>query len=226
VFAEILPDGFESVEVKGDDPAAVLLEDEAAALGAVAPGRRRQFTLGRACARKALAALGLPPGPILVGSCREPLWPPAAVGSITHCPGYAAAAVARRVDAASVGIDVEVNQPLPEGVLDHVVRPDERVWMERAEAGGRGVCWDRLLFSAKESVYKAWFPLTHRWLGFEGAIVTLGPRPGTLEARLLTPGCRVADRAVSRVTGRYLVGDGFVFTAMTIPWAVQPGPPG
>ena len=46
------------------------------------------------------------------------------------------------------------------------------------------MCWDRLLFSAKESVYKAWFPLTGRWLGFEDADVTITP-DGTFTARLL-----------------------------------------
>jgi 4'-phosphopantetheinyl transferase EntD len=218
VFAKILPGGFASVEVAGDDLAAALLEEEAAALGSVTAGRRSQFASGRTCARQALAALGLPPVPILVGVRRQPLWPSEAVGSITHCPGYVAAAVARRADVASVGIDVEVHEPLPGTVLDHIARPEERAWMERAEADGQSVCWDRLLFSAKESIYKAWFPLTHRWLGFEEAVVTLGPRPGTLEARLLQPG-RVAGRAMWGLTGRYLAGDGFVFTAMTVPRA-------
>ena len=32
--------------------------------------------------------------------------------------------------------------------------------------------WDRILFCAKEATYKAWFPLTHRWLGFEDAHIT------------------------------------------------------
>ena len=32
-----------------------------------------------------------------------------------------------------------------------------------------GLHWDRILFCAKEATYKAWFPLTHRWLGFEDA---------------------------------------------------------
>ncbi len=42
-----------------------------------------------------------------------------------------------------------------------------------------GPSWDRLLFSAKESVYKAWFPLTGRWLGFEEAAITINPADGT-----------------------------------------------
>src|SRR5262249_33599292 len=61
--------------------------------------------------------------------------------------------------------------------------------------------WDRLLFSAKESVYKAWFPLARRWLGFEEADVTLDPA-GRFTARLLVPG------PVSGFTGRWTVHNG------------------
>jgi 4'-phosphopantetheinyl transferase EntD len=36
-----------------------------------------------------------------------------------------------------------------------------------------GVCWDRMLFSAKKSVYKAWFLLAWRWLGFKEASIDI-----------------------------------------------------
>jgi 4'-phosphopantetheinyl transferase EntD len=51
-----------------------------------------------------------------------------------------------------------------------------------------GVHWDRLLFSAKESVYKAWFPLAKRWLGFEEAVVTVDASTETFVAQLLVSG--------------------------------------
>ena len=61
-----------------------------------------------------------------------------------------------------------------------------------------GVSWDRLLFSAKESVYKAWFPLTSRWLNFSAGLADRGPAARTFAARLLvsatTPGRAAADR--------------------------------
>ncbi|MEZ4403239.1 MAG: 4'-phosphopantetheinyl transferase superfamily protein [Kofleriaceae bacterium] len=157
---------------------------EAAAIAGAAPGRVAEFARGRDCARAALAALGLAPGAIGRASSRAPVWPAGVVGSITHCPGYTAAAVARAPVVTSVGIDAEPNQPLPEGVLATVATTAERA----ALAGlPPGVAWDRLLFAAKESVYKAWWPLTGRWLGFEDATVTISAA-GTFAARVTVAG--------------------------------------
>jgi 4'-phosphopantetheinyl transferase EntD len=75
------------------------------------------------------------------------------------------------------------------------------------------VCRDRLLFSAKESVYKAWFPLTGRWLGFEDADVTITP-DGTFTARVLAeppPPCTAS------FTGRWLASGGLILTAIAVP---------
>ncbi len=58
----------------------LLLPEEAAALGMVAEGPRREFTAARSCAHRALAELGVPVTAILVGPSREPLWPVGVVG--------------------------------------------------------------------------------------------------------------------------------------------------
>jgi len=244
LIAGILPPGVASTEVRGESPdpmdgrAEGLFPAEQSALGRVAACRRRDFTVARACARRALDQLGLPPAAILPGPRREPCWPGGVVGSITHCPGYRAAAVARWAELASVGIDAEVAEALPDGVLDKVTLPEERAWMRVLP--GSGVAWDRVVFSAKESVYKAWFPLAGRWLGFEDAVVTvdhvrpleggldsirpleggLGGRPvaGTFEARLLVDGPEVGGEPLSHLAGRFRVGDGLILTAVAVPW--------
>ena len=82
--------------------------------------------------------------------------------------------------------------------------------------------WDRLLFSAKESVYKAWFPLARRWLGFEDARLSFDPGPdparGGFTARLLVEDLpSVAGRPVTTLTGRYAVADGLLATAIALP---------
>src|SRR5208283_6057556 len=69
--------------------------------------RVADFATGRRCARSALLKLGLTPESILVGPYREPVWPEGIVGSITHCPGFYAAALAHRRDLRSIGIDAE-----------------------------------------------------------------------------------------------------------------------
>jgi len=180
--------------------------------------RRAEFTTVRTCARIALGRLGLPPAPLLSGPKREPLWPAGVVGSITHCDGYRAAAVARASEVAAIGIDAEPHDPLPAGILDRVTLPAERAHLADLPSG---VHWDRLLFSAKESVYKTWFPLTRRWLGFEEAALLLapGPRPerGTFTADLLvdTPPV-VGGRPVRTLRGRYAVSGGLLGTAITL----------
>lgn len=78
---------------------------------------------------------------------------------MTHCRGYRAAAVAHAAGVLSLGVDAEPHERLPEGVLDLVSIPVER--QEIAALPGRGdLHWDRILFSAKETTYKTWFPLT------------------------------------------------------------------
>ena len=85
-------------------------------------------------------------------------------------------------------MDAEPHDTLPDGVLEAVASGGEQARLAALTAAGPGVCWDRLLFSAKESVYKAWFPLTRRWLGFEEACVDFDPASGSFTARLLVDG--------------------------------------
>src|SRR5207244_1674248 len=144
----------------------------------------------------------------------EPLWPDGVVGSITHCNGYRACAVGQAEDIASVGIDAEVHEPLPDGILESVSSPLERTRL----AGTNGdTCMDRVPFSAKESVYKAWFPLTGKWLGFEDVDMTVDPGAGTFRARLLVEGPIVDGQRLTDFRGRWRVNDGVVLTAVVVP---------
>src|SRR6202011_411228 len=142
---------------------------------------------GRACARTALARLGGPEAAIPRDRDGAPGRPRGFVGSITHCAGYRASAVARLTDLRAIGVDAEPHAALPAGLLSVIATPDERSALGALSARRAGTCWDRLLFSAKESVFKAWFPLAGRWLGFGDAVITIDPEAGTFEAALLVP---------------------------------------
>jgi 4'-phosphopantetheinyl transferase EntD len=214
VIAELLPPPVAAVEAFGDLPGAALLPEEELLVARAVPKRRAEFTTVRACARRALAELGLPPVPLLSGPRREPLWPDGVVGSLTHCDGYRAAAVARRTELAALGIDAEPHAALPGGVLPRVALPGELAALRRLPPGTH---WDRVLFSAKESVYKAWYPLTGRWLGFEDAVVDFDAAAGTFTARLLVPGPTLAGRELTGFSGRWAVGEGLVVTAIAVP---------
>jgi 4'-phosphopantetheinyl transferase EntD len=210
----ILPSGVAAREAFGDPPGPPLYPEEEALVARAVERRRREFATVRRCARAALAELGLPAAPILRGERGAPQWPPDVVGSMTHCEGYRAAAVAYESDVWTLGLDAEVNEPLPHGVLRPVARAEELPWLRELTATAPHVCWDRLLFSAKESVYKAWFPLTRRWLGFEEAVIIPDAADGTFTARLLTEGETRDGRRLTGFTGRWLVADGLVLTAI------------
>jgi 4'-phosphopantetheinyl transferase EntD len=209
VLSSLLPAEVAAVEVFDDLEDAVLLPGEEAAVRGAVEVRRREFTTARHCAREALTQLGMPRVAIPAGGNGEPVWPPGISGSVTHCAGYRAAAVARTEAVAAIGIDAEPNAPLSGDVLSMISRPPERDMLAALPPGG--ACWDRLLFSIKEAVYKAWFPLAHRWLGFDEAQVAIDPESHAFRATLLVSGPLVA------VAGRWTVRDGLVVTAVSVP---------
>jgi 4'-phosphopantetheinyl transferase EntD len=211
VIEEILPAAAATAEAWDDPPDAVLLPAEEAVISRAVASRRREFTTVRHCARQALARLGLPASPLLPGERGAPQWPAGVVGSMTHCTGYRAAAVAPATALCTLGIDAEPHEPLPAGVLPVISLAPERAGIEALAAGHPGVHWDRLLFCAKESVYKAWFPVTRRWLGFGDAEISLRP-DGTFGARIL-----LADPPLAGFSGRWIARDGLLLTAVADP---------
>jgi 4'-phosphopantetheinyl transferase EntD len=125
---------------------------------------------------------------------------------MTHCDGYRAAAVAAAEAWVGIGIDAEVLAPLPDGVGPLVMSAAERAALRDVDPA---LCPDRVLFSAKESVYKVWYPVVRAWLGFEDVDVRLGD--GTFVARLEPDGL-----GTDELHGRWTVRDGFVLTAVTL----------
>jgi 4'-phosphopantetheinyl transferase EntD len=216
MIEEILPAGVAVVDTREDHLDVVLCAREEASIVRAVDKRRREFVTGRWCARRALEQLGLAPSPIPRGPHGEPCWPPGVVGSITHCAGYRGCAVARADAFATVGIDAEPNEALPGDVRDEVARTEERVWLDNLSRAGSAVHWDRLLFCAKEAVYKAWFPLAGRWLGFADASVTIDTARHAFHARLLVPSPVVDQQPLTALDGRWLVRDGLVLTVVTL----------
>jgi 4'-phosphopantetheinyl transferase EntD len=220
LITRILPSAVAAAESSGQLPRAGLglFPAEERAVRTAGPRRRAEFTAGRQCARTALAALGVPAVPILLGLAGEPRWPAGLVGSITHCPGYRACAVARTADLAAIGIDAEPDQDLPGGLAEAVATAAELAWIRRRAVTAPAVHWERLVFSAKESAAKAWYPLTGRWPE-RAELAVSAAAAGTLTVRLpdAGPGLPAA------VTGRWLARDGLIITAVAVP-AARPYP--
>ncbi|MEV7019541.1 4'-phosphopantetheinyl transferase [Streptomyces sp. DH-12] len=217
MIEDLLPPTVAAVEAYGDEGVdAPLFPEEEAVLTRAVLKRRRDFTAVRSCARRAMEKLGVPAQPVVPGERGAPVWPAGVTGSMTHCEGYRAAALVRADDLASVGIDAETHGPLPEGVLSTVSLPQETERISRLHAERPDIHWDRLLFSAKESVYKAWFPLTRKWLDFSEADITIH-LDGTFHAALLVPGPVVSGRRLDHFTGRWAAGASLLTTAVTVP---------
>jgi 4'-phosphopantetheinyl transferase EntD len=217
VIERIVPAQAVAVEAFDDPPGLTLFAEEEAVVANAVEKRRAEFTTVRHCARQALARLGHQPVPILPGGRGAPRWPDGLRGSMTHCQGYRAAVLGRTRDLASIGVDAEPNEPLPDGVLKTIGLDRERVEVARLIADHPGIRWDRMLFSAKEAVYKTWYPLTGRWLDFTEADITFTPDTGEFVARLLVPGPVLAGREVRSLAGRFMVANGTILTAIALP---------
>jgi enterobactin synthetase component D / holo-[acyl-carrier protein] synthase len=223
----LLPGAVVVAERFRDPPAPQLFPQEEALVEAAVEKRRREFATVRTCAREALARLGIPPVPILpLGGAaapfgrRAPRWPTGVVGSMTHCDGYRGAALARSAALASVGVDAESHLPLPARVTAAIATPEESESLDALREAEPETAWERILFSAKESVYKALFPLTGHPLGFHDCTITLCV-DGNFAARVQAGPGRPQDD--QRLSGRWRVrpGEGgrpaLIGTALAVP---------
>lgn len=190
--------GVGRAEVAGEEG---LFPEEAPAVARAIPKRRAEFAAGRRAARAALVALGMAETAIPAGAARQPLWPDGVAGAITHDRGLALAAVTRE---GGIGIDLTEAAALP-GDTRRTILP------HAAEAGLDPLA-ARAGFSAKESLFKALFPVVGTHFGFSAALVRPDPAAGRFEIELLDPLGPVA--AGTAWTGHIHVADGLLMTAL------------
>ncbi len=179
----------------------------------MAPARKRQFRAGRHCARRTLAALGINDFPILMGRHREPLWPPEIAGAISHCIDHCGAAAAVKGAIAGVGFDVETPGPVGPEVVDLVCTEPEKRWVT-AEAPGDPALWFRLIFSAKESVYKSMCPYFGPSLEFHDLEIDFRGAPERFTPRFKVALPAPLERMDFR--GRFAITDACVLTGVTV----------
>lgn len=116
--------------------------------------RINEFTMGRTAARNALTQFGITRFPVLKGHRREPIWPAGYVGSITHKTDMAVAAVSGEKQYSSIGIDLEyTSEDIPFEMFKKICVPSEIQWAKQCET--LKPVRLMMLFSAKESIYKA-----------------------------------------------------------------------
>ena len=104
------------------------------------------------------------------------------MGAISHAGDVAIAIVGQQNDYAGLGIDVEqLSRGLTARAARLVCTPAEMEWVNPLADTTRLT----MLFSAKEAVFKALFPIEGVWLGFGDAELTWHAERCAFEARLL-----------------------------------------
>lgn len=166
-------------------PYYALRSDEARLLPSPACTRKKiEFELGRAAAHLAMQRIGHQHSVrVLRGEGGEPLWPDGIVGSITHCYPWSVAVAAHAANLA-IGIDLESVKRIHGPDISYLIcRNSELAWVQ----SGNGNFHERLamIFSAKEALYKALYPLCRRYIDFMEVELSWLP-PGYFHALLLT----------------------------------------
>lgn len=214
-LGELLPPRCEWEWGDPREPSAALFPEEEACIARAVDKRRREYAKTRECARLALARLGYGAAPLLNGADREPLWPAGAVGSVTHTDSFCAVAVARESDCKSLGIDAEPAQSLDRAIADRICTRVERSWLEQYP--DRAGMLARLVFCAKEAIYKCQFPLSRQFLGFSDVVITIHHAEtlsGPFEATLQVSAGPFAKGHALR--GRWALGDGLMLASAWI----------
>jgi len=184
------------------DMPVLAAEAEYLAAHRMRPRREAEFRAGRACAREALSRIGIDRWPLIPAATREPQWPADVVGSITHSGSYCAAAVAHASHCAGIGIDVEATGRVGDELAPAVCTSSELAALAKCRSGGRRELLT-LIFSAKESVFKAVFPRQRLFLEFNDVRIDFEPENGSFRAHGRAP---ELERLLDRLEGRFAVG--------------------
>lgn len=211
-MAELFPPGVLAAELSGRGDETTLMPVEAQQIANAVAKRRQEFAAGRACSRLLLRKIGVVDYALLPAQDRQPLWPEALVGSITHTRHFCAAVVAERKCIHAIGIDSELSGSVRPELWPRICTAAERAWLETLEIAEQGAA-ATLLFSAKEAFYKCQYPATGQKLTFQDATVQVewGSESGSFAVH--APRAAAArDRGV--LEGRFLFHEKFVTTGL------------
>ncbi|HXV37918.1 MAG TPA: 4'-phosphopantetheinyl transferase superfamily protein [Myxococcota bacterium] len=214
LVASLMPDGVVTALAAPEDWTGDLMEPERDCVAGSSEKRRREFTAGRVCARRALEQLGIRDFPLLPRSDRSPAWPPAVVGAISHSDKCCFTAVARADRIAALGVDVERADPLERRLAAYVCRESEIARTQRTHPSRAPALW-KLIFSAKEATFKCYYPITRRWLDFHDVEIALDLEARSFEARIVR-GDAPAPFGRRVLDGRFALADRYVFTGAWI----------
>jgi enterobactin synthetase component D len=180
------------------------------------PHRKEEYLLGRICAAQAYKMhFGKPLIDLPTGPKREPMWPAGVIGSLTHNENWAGAVVSESKTILGVGIDFETMGRAKIKLESYISFPGDV--KEHLNFSSSEVL--TLVFSAKESLYKALYPTVNCFFGFEAAIVkSIDAEKGAFEIDLvidIAPGFGPSGRR--SFNGRFKVVEGVCLTVIEVP---------
>ena len=221
-LATCLPGGVHSAISPIDFDDSALLEEERKVVQRARPGRKREFATGRRCAREALAMLGetgVPlSAPVLMPNTHRAVdWPAGVVGSISHSDQLCIASVAEASTIAALGIDLEPRLALEEDLWSEIGLPAELHAARIPTTVPRGE-FAKLIFSAKESVFKCVHPLWKQWLDFKDVTLSVHFESGNKGAfrAVLSEGALERTAGPPELRGRFALSQSCIFTAAWI----------
>lgn len=179
--------------------------------------RKREFRAGRHCAHSALSSLlgdsHKAQRAIKINKSRGPCWPQGIVGSISHSGDHCSAAVALSSDILSIGHDVEKARPLDKNVYNMICTQKEQAFLERHNTSNLPL--STLIFSAKESIHKTYFPLNQHMLDFLDAEIDVDIENGCFIAHIVKPEDN-PKYAIRRLEGKFSLTDNYIYTGICL----------
>jgi len=180
--------------------------------------RQAEFLAGRYAAKQVILKSGFLNGevpPIQIGDHRSPIWPPGIIGSITHNHSKAICAIIKDDKSAYIGIDLEeqISTRTASNIEELVLKDSEKKIL--TQQGASDALAITIIFSAKESLFKALYPIIKIYFGFELAqVMSADLRKGTLTLELES-----SIREKMGINSSYLcnfhIGQKKVFTMVT-----------
>ena len=225
VMQSSVADNADSLETTITDAMLLATQPDAERLAMrhAVPSRQIEFARGRHCLRQALQHIGITTAIIPVGEARQPVLPAGILGSISHCDDYVVAACTQQGNIIGLGIDVEKHQPLTPEIQKLILTSSEQQHIKHLSAAEQNIkqhatlllqtyYWEAVIFSIKESFYKALFAVHPFYVDFLQAEVQI------LDAQTFSiqPLIALAQIGQKSHVGRYAVDDRYIYSSLCI----------
>ncbi len=173
--------------------------------------RTLEHRTGRALSALAQRALSLPETPVPRRGDGLPIWPMGTCGSIAHTDTHAIAVLSRNTAIRALGVDLERADGVTQDLHTIILTPSEQATCAPGDS-----LRATAIFSAKEAVYKALYPIEQEIFDFQDVTIEWSER----SFRAIASGSRGA--LLEAGVGVIAVAEGQIATIFIMPAAASP----